>query len=635
MKATSAPYRLRLRRLRIAAGIASALAMLGYLIHTLHGRQLFMQFGNIVLRTGEYNWSWFPGTQLVMRIVGALGFIGLATWRGRRGGGGSDWARLAAGAATLTLCTNLVAEQILGTLTLVPLFQWTLLTLSLVAAWLLLRPGEPRPLAERLGAWLARGGRGWMLAAAVAGAGVMIYSWRVIFDAQPLVTDTQSQIAQARLMLSGHWRLEVSQALTDVICFPYATHRAPIFSQYPPGYILPLMGVLAARLPAQLLDLPTAALTAALTVALARRVAGRATAAPAALLLIGSPFFMGLTGSGMNHSLAAALLTAAALCLVPAGPVRRAPARSALLAGFCLGWVVMTRPVTGLGHMMIWGAVWAALLWTAWRRGAATMRPDRTPAALVRQLLAAGAGAAVPAAIFLYYNYRTTGNPLVMGYQISNPELHRLGFHGGALAFTPVMAGVRVVANFVSLNFQLFGWVIGSWVALALWLGRTRLARGERVVAALILTQAGLYAIYQFHDLFLGPRFLYEILPGFVVLAAAGLAPALRRRDWRAGLLGVVLALLALGGLAEGSSFWEMKFNPITPKHSHLEAFLCGHEPFHEPTVVVLPKEETGEMIGRHFEWGKVWFVVKSNEAQARKLPELAGWKWIEYKPEY
>lgn len=182
--------------------------------------------------------------------------------------------------------------------------------------------------------------------------------------------------------------------------------NAAIFSQYPPGYILPLMPVLALRLPAQALDILTAALTAALTVALARRVAGRAAAAPAAIILLGSPFFLALSGSGMNHSLAAALLTAAALWLVPAGPVRRAPARAALAAGFCLGWVVMTRPVTGLGHIMVWGLVWTALMIAAWRQarrgerdGTHPGRPDRTPASLVRQLLAAGAGAALPAAI--------------------------------------------------------------------------------------------------------------------------------------------------------------------------------------------------------------------------------------------
>ena len=49
----------------------------------------------------------------------------------------------------------------------------------------------------------------------------------------------------------------------------------------------------------------------------------------------------------------------------------------------------------------------------------------------------------------------------------------------------------------------------------------------------------------------------------------------------------------------------------------------------------MLSKDETGEMIGRHFEWGQVWFVTKDKEAQARKLPELAGWKWIHYKAQY
>lgn len=631
-RAAGRPARAR-RALKLALGALAILPALAYLAQALLRGWIDVKQESLTLQTGEFHWSWYIAPRMALSVMGAAALAGLIAAPERLAQAGRGWVRWAAAGILFFIILALTAMQALGVNTLLPSFWGLALAAGLLAAWVLVRPGEARPLAARLGAWVARGGGGRTLAllAAAAAVAVMVFSWRVLYEDQPVVTDSQSQIAQARLMLSGHWRLEIPQALRDVICFPYGTRTAPSFSQYPPGYILALMPALALKLPPQAADIPVVALTAILTALLAWRLAGRGAAIAAGLLLLGSPFFMGLSGSGMNHSLTAALLAAAACAFIPAGPVRRAPGRLALLGGLCLGWAVMTRPVTGLGHALVWSAAWALLMLEALRRGQSrlAMRPDRTPRALLRQLLWAAAGAAIPAAIFLFYNYKTTGHPLLMGYQVSNPELHRLGFHGGALPFTPLDAWLRAAANCVSLSFVLFGWACGSWLALGIWLWRSRLGRGERTLAALVAVQAGLYTLYQYHDLFLGPRFLYELLPALAALAGAGLAATLRRGDWRAGTLAAALALLAAGGLGEGRIFWEEKLHVMVSSNRGLEEFLRAQEPFREPTVVVLQNTMEGEMIGRHFSAGQVWFVTRQKEAEARALPELAGRRWI------
>ncbi len=71
-----------------------------------------------------------------------------------------------------------------------------------------------------------------------------------------------------------------------------------------------------------------------------------------------------------------------------------------------------------------------------------------------------------------------------MGYQANNPAMHRLGFRAeGPYPYMPLDAIHNLVANLMSLGTILFGWAIGSVVVLAIWWTRTRLSRGERLLA--------------------------------------------------------------------------------------------------------------------------------------------------------
>jgi hypothetical protein len=357
------------------------------------------------------------------------------------------------------------------------------------------------------------------------------------------------------------------------------------------------------------------------------------------LLLLGSPLMLLMSVGAMNHSTTCLMLWLAAWGLMPEPrgvaprPLRRDLAMTAV-GGLALGWAMMTRPLTGLAHGMIWGMTWLALLAEAlWWRAPERVRPGR----LLARLGAALAGLTLPALIFLFYNRATTGHALRLGYQASNPLLHRLGFHGagtGALRYMPLDALNNLASDLMSLNRAMLGLAIGSWTLLLVWWLRTRLPRHHVILAGLVLMQLLLYKLYQFHDLFFGPRFLFEALPGLALLAGAGLALALRGGGLRAGAAFAALGILTVGAACEGIDAWAVKFNGIAGDHLKVQRFVESVLPVDRPTVLVVPHRYE-EMVGRWFPASPgsppLWFVVQEKLAAARALPELDGYQWFTF----
>ena len=642
------PASVRLFKITVAALALAACATFGW--HLLATGAIDRIGGVLILRTGDYFWQFIPGPALVIQWLAALLLIVLAITGGSRPAPATrqvGWGTFLMVWTALTLTLLLAAIQLSGFSLVMPSFAAIMALVAGLATWLLARPGQPAAplatLARGLSDLLARPrSRALVMAALTAlTLALAIVACRVIYQGNPLVTDSQSQIAQARLLLDGHWRLDISQSLRDVIAFPYATTTVPSFSQYPPGQILLLVPVLALGLPAQTINFLAGALTALLVMRLALRIYGAEASLIAGILMAGSPFILVMNGGAMNHVLTACLLVAALACLMPLAPgqtVGRGP-WLAFLGGLCLGWAAATRPLTGLAHGLVWGLFAMALLlqgaWQ-WRQNRSRIPTAPPPLRTLAHGLLVTLGVVIPTAVFLFYNWKTTGNALVPGYLASNPELHRLGFRaGGAYPYSPLNALNNSAANLFSLNTLLLGWPTGSLAILAIWFIRTRLGLAERVLLALIATQTILYAFYQFHDLFLGPRFLFEIAPLLILLAAGGLASRLKGRDCRAGVLWLIIIAFSVSGGIAGLNWWSSKHGAAIAQHTALEQYLQKTLPVDRDTVIVL-REPAEEMIGRHFSPPRpgqptLWFVPAKKEAQARKLPELQGFQWLYY----
>src|SRR5205085_9143300 len=105
----------------------------------------------------------------------------------------------------------------------------------------------------------------------------------------------------------------------------------------------------------------------------------------------------------------------------------------ALLGGFALGFAATVRPVDAAAFALPI-ALW--LIWCAFQ--------DR---GMILPLIASGIGVALPVGLMLWFNARTTGAPLLFGYEALWGKGHELGFHAApwGVAHTPAR-GIELVS---------------------------------------------------------------------------------------------------------------------------------------------------------------------------------------------
>ncbi len=393
---------------------------------------------------------------------------------------------------------------------------------------------------ERLSASLVR--HPWASASLLGLMGLILYAVisRTILAGRPLLIDEIVQVMQARIFAEGR----LMGSLPAYPEFFSALHVVDlgrgVYSQFPPGG--PLMLLPGVLLGAPWLTGPVfgaAAVTAWWGVV--RRTEPRAGAAlGAAVLLAFSPFMAFMAGSHMNHVPALAWLCVSLWSLqrLTSGDERIA---LALVCGLGFGMMASIRPVDGAAFAIPAGA------WMLVRTLRGQMRPV--------SLMAAGLGVALPLAGVLAYNWSTTGSPLLFGYELLWGPSHGLGFHRApwGVAHTPERGLELVSLYFLRLQTYLFEAPVPSLLpaAAALLMTRSMSAFDRYLLAGSGLLVLGYFAYW--HDgFFLGPRFMYLLLPALSLWTArlpsivAGRLP----ESWSAGrfvaLVYLISALIAV-----------------------------------------------------------------------------------------
>lgn len=625
----------RLSLLFVAALAASLIA--GLATNTVYVHNGFLHVHN-----GGWRWMWPVDAYLFSAIGAALVTLALLIapfprWLRPRG----EWSRLAIVAAVLAVVFWLAFAR--GRRS--PVIAWPL-HLGLIAgaatvAWIALRAVRAPDLFTRIARGLQRlRGPALYASAGALAVAVGVASTVEIYHGHIFVIDSLSQVAQARLLLDSMWTLDVPQGLRDAFAFPFGHEGVPSYSQFPPGFIALLMLPLALDIPPHILNHLAAAATVILTAWLARRVSGGWIAARiAAVLILGSPFFLTMSGGVMNHPTTCVALLITAHCFWP-GPRARSGAMPAwiyVLGGFTLGYAVATRPLTGLTHAALWGwmLAWPFVSDCVERLRAGAARPFGPRAGEhTRRMLAAAAGLAIPIAGFLFYNIKTTGSPLVMAYATVNPGMH-MGFHEyGDYAFQPLDLYHHRLAGLFALNNMLWGWPVGSCVPLIAWWWHTRLKPDERILLAIFLAQSAAYALYWFFDTILGPRFLYETMPALAVLSALGLAPRLRGVGTRQGLAWLCLIAFSGAGLCWGFSYWKLRYGRRIQRLDEVRETIREHDAQTKPTALVmlqLDSDYAGAWFPPFDRDGNpgLVFVPLLREDLARGRPELADVQWV------
>ncbi len=476
--------------------------------------------------------------RLARRLVGALLLtLVLPPWYrlvASRGGGAAAEQTLRLGSAyTLELWT----WSVLGIVAVV-LLGWLLPPRLLEALW-----GRVRQRILSVPLHL------FGLGLALVATGAALWTSAVVLDRMPVLIDGVGQLVHARYlaagMLSGprlahpeFWQFQF-MVLTD----------AGWVSQYPPGFsaLLAAGWYLGA---AWLVGPGLLGVAVYLTALIADRLfpSEPVVARMGAVLATVSPLLIFHAAGYMNHVLALALLTVALYASLRAMEGGWA---WSLVTGAALGGMLATRPYTAA----VLGFFATFVVWT--RPPHAQGGPPSARAWALRLAgLAAGAGAFVLA--LLLFNAHFFGNATRFGYVAAAGPAHGLGFHvdpwGNPYGFVEAVGYTS--ADLVGLSSDLLQAPIPWVVVVALYLLLAqRLGRGASLAAVWAMLPVLGNAFYWHHDLFMGPRLLYEAVPGWCFLLAASVAWSVRAlpqgRSGRArggvGLRSGVSAVFALG----------------------------------------------------------------------------------------
>jgi hypothetical protein len=183
---------------------------------------------------------------------------------------------------------------------------------------------------------------------------------------------------------------------------------------------------------------------------------------------------------------------------------------------------------------------------------------------------------AIPLGMTLWVNAQTTGHPLLFGYTVLWGPGHDLGFH--AVPWGPPHTPVRglELINLYLLELQSyfletpFPSLIPAFVVLIF---GARLRPFDRYLATCSALILGLYFAYWHNGYFLGPRFVYTLLP-ILALWTARFGALLRERWGADALPNRVWVFTALTSVAL-ASYWSLPYRV----HQYGQAFLSQRWP--------------------------------------------------------
>lgn len=331
------------------------------------------------------------------------------------------------------------------------------------------------------------------------------------FHRSPTTADEIAQLWHARMLLSGSLAMPPDPnpeffAIDNVIDRPAWMSQFPIGG---PAFLA--IGLLFGA--AWLLNPILTALTALNVYRFGQRAYGEAQGRAAAAVFVASPMVVVLGATHMNHTPTAWLVTFA-LATLPVWAVASDATglrRTAATIGVCIGVAIMLRPLDGFVATAVFGIM---MLGVAAR--------DRS-GARARSLGVAIAAGAVPVALLLIANWKTTGSPLRFGYEVLWGANHSLGLHDdpSGNAHTPWRAFLLAVKYASQLNWVGTAWPVPLVLIVSAGLLMVRRAdRWDALLLSLFGAQLAVYAFYWHDGQFAGPRFLFTALPAILVLAA-------------------------------------------------------------------------------------------------------------------
>lgn len=340
----------------------------------------------------------------------------------------------------------------------------------------------------------------------------------LVFDGRAQMYDEVSQVLHANAHARGMLAWPTPTPPEFFSSLEIVDHAGRSFSHFPPGG--PAMLAIGVVVGAVWLIVPLCGALAVLAFSfVARRLDARPAVSLAATLLFAfSPFMAFMSASHMNH------VPALLWCLIGVAGLMRVMTASTpvpwagLVSGLGFGAAATIRPVDALAF---------ALPAAVWYLGLA-LRDTRRRA----DALASGVGVAIPLALLMWVNSRTTGSPLQFAYELLwGPEVG-LGFHDAPWGEPhTALRGLELLSlYFFRLSQYLYETPVPSVLPALVTLALTRrFSAADRYVLTASALLASLYFVYWSDGGYLGPRFFIPMLPACSILTAR-LLPVVRER---------------------------------------------------------------------------------------------------------
>jgi hypothetical protein len=357
-------------------------------------------------------------------------------------------------------------------------------------------------LGARLALALDRSPALMLVALAIVSTVVYAVIAHLVFDARPLLVDEIFQLWQARIFGEGRLTRPVAAHPEFFSGMHLVEADGRAFSHFPPGHSAML--TVGELLGAPWLIVPVAGGITVVAFGLYLRVAEhRATVRLGALVLFAlAPFVAFMSATYMNHATALMWLMIAVAALAHAVTDDGSHPLAALVCGLGLGAVATIRPIDAVAFALPAGA---------WLLVRAIRDPRRWLEAVV-----AGVGVALPLAALAWFNARTTGDPLLLGYEMLWGTEHGLGFRSTPWGASHTAARGLELVNlyFLRLQTYLFEWPIPSLLPAVLALAiAPRLDRYDRYLLGSGVLLVTMYFAFWHDGFYVGPRYMYPLAP--------------------------------------------------------------------------------------------------------------------------
>lgn len=401
---------------------------------------------------------------------------------------------------------------------------------------ILSRKIEPLWRERALDGVVARWDRRPVLATSVIAAiALAIYIWvaLTVLGGRPLLIDEIVELFQAQIYAGGALSLPTFAHPEFFSSMHLVDTQGKVYSQFPAGG--PAMLALGVLLHSPWIVGPLFGTVGVVAFAAYQRLTEerRGVALAAILIFAFAPFAVFMSGSHMNHVTALAWIMIAIAAM--AGVMTSESPRPAIaaLSGFGFGMAATIRPVDALAFALPAG-IWFLV------------RALRDPRRWL-DALPAGVGVALPMLALLWVNAKTTGSPLLFGYEVLWGKSHQLGFHAApwGVSHTPARGLELINMYFLQLQTYFLETPVPSLLpAIAALALSRRLDRFDRYLITSSALLIGLYFGYWHNGFYLGPRFMYLLLIPLAIWTAR-FFPLVRER----GHSGLPYRIIVYGAL--------------------------------------------------------------------------------------